>query len=90
MSPQTSSPFTSPKSTGPIDSHVLINALARLRQTEAMDRSLSSPSPDLYSPDARSPDRSLNFGNTLNSSMNGLHRPLVTNGRGIADSKMYS
>ena len=88
ISRQSSSPFTSPQASGPVDSQVLMSALARLRQGEAVDRSLSSPSPDLYSPDVRSPDRSLNFGNSLNSSINGGR--LVTTGRGTADSKMYS
>lgn len=68
-----SSPFTSPKASGPIDSQVLKNALARLNQLDALDRSFSSPSPDLYSPENRSPER------TFSASLNGAYRPGVMN-----------
>jgi len=68
-----SSSFTSPKASGPIDSQVLKNALARLNQLDALDRSFSSPSPDLYSPENRSPER------TFSTSLNGAYHPGVMN-----------
>lgn len=73
-----SSPYTSPKATGPIDSRVLQNALARLNQADSLERSFSSPSPDLYSPEHRSPERTL-ASNTLNGSLNGAYRPGLMN-----------
>ena len=73
-----SSPFTSPKASGPVDSQVLKNALARLNQLDTLDRSFSSPSPDLYSPENRSPERTLQS-NTLNGSLRGAYRPGVIN-----------
>lgn len=74
-----SSPYTSPKATGPIDSQVLKNALARLNQADALDRSFSLASPDLYSPENRSPERTLQT-NTLNGSLNGAYRPGLMSG----------
>lgn len=68
-----SSSFTSPKASGPIDSQVLKNALARLNQLDTLDRSFSSPSPDLYSPENRSPER------TFSASLNGAYHPGVMN-----------
>ena len=68
-----SSSFTSPKASGPIDSQVLKNALARLNQLDTLDRSFSSPSPDLYSPENRSPER------TFSASLNGSYHPGVMN-----------
>ncbi|XP_068754666.1 myosin-11-like [Montipora capricornis] len=73
-----SSPFTSPKASGPVDSQVLKNALARLNQLDTLDRSFSSPSPDLYSPENRSPERTFQS-NTLNGSLSGAYRPGVIN-----------
>lgn len=69
-----SSPYTSPKASGPIDSQVLKNALARLNQADSLERSFSSSSPELYSPEHRSPERTV-ASNTLNGSLNGTHRP---------------
>jgi len=69
-----SSPYTSPKASGPIDSQVLKNALARLNQADSLERSFSSGSPELYSPERRSPERTMGS-NTLNGSLNGTHRP---------------
>ncbi|XP_032239746.2 myosin-11 [Nematostella vectensis] len=60
------SPLNSPQQNGPIDSQILMSALARLHQPE-LDRTLSSP--DLYSPEDRSPlNRSINP--TLNMNNN--------------------
>lgn len=73
-----SSPYTSPKASGPIDSQVLKNALARLNQADTLERSFSSSSPDLYSPEHRSPERTM-AGNTLNGSFNGSYRPGLMN-----------
>ncbi|KAJ7379582.1 protein of unknown function (DUF4686) [Desmophyllum pertusum] len=69
-----SSPYTSPKATGPIDSQILKNALARLNQADTLERSFSSGSPDLYSPEHRSPERTL-ASNTMNGSLSGTYRP---------------
>lgn len=69
-----SSSYTSPKASGPIDSQALQSALARLNQVDTLERSFSSSSPDLYSPEHRSPERTM-AGNALNGSFNGSYRP---------------
>lgn len=73
-----SSPYTSPKASGPIDSQVLKNALARLNQSDSLERSFSSGSLELHSPEHRSPERTL-ASNTMNGALNGAHRPVLMN-----------